>query len=60
MRDKSQAYDSNLSWGNKIHKLFWTGAPMIPLREEFINISTPYPWGASLTSRLRADQLQAQ
>lgn len=46
VQDKTLLYESQLSWKDKIPKLFWKGALMVPIRKELITIASEYPWGA--------------
>ena len=47
MQDKTQLYETKLTWAKKKAQLFWRGAFMVDIRKELYMIAKDYKWGES-------------
>lgn len=48
VQDNTLLYEADLTWSQKIPKLFWRGATMVPIRVELMEIAAKYSWGKSI------------
>lgn len=45
VQDKTQLYETKLTWAKKKAKLFWRGALLVDIRKELFDIAKEHKWG---------------
>lgn len=56
VQDKTRLYEADLTWSQKIPKLFWRGAMMVDIRKELWEIAKDYKWGESVLLLMASDE----